>query len=62
MYPFCFLGTRRGDGGCRLSAEVGGVGQEGQGRTGQEGQEGRNCIYSRMNLSLIPCEFIKTML
>jgi hypothetical protein len=26
MYPFCFLGTRRGDGGCTLSAEAGGVG------------------------------------
>ena len=26
MYPFCFLGTRKGDGGCTLSAEAGRVG------------------------------------
>lgn len=26
MYPFCFLGTRRDDGGCTLSADAGRVG------------------------------------
>jgi hypothetical protein len=32
MYPFCFLGARRGDGGCTLSAQAGGVGAQGLSR------------------------------
>jgi hypothetical protein len=32
MYPFCFLVARRGDGGCTLSAEAGGVGAQGLSR------------------------------